>query len=60
MLKKKVIKEIKKAEKPEKAKKQYLFRNDRVEAKKKEGWKVVAPHVDKKHAELEELTLMER
>jgi len=37
---------------PKKGKQQHLFRNDKVELKKKERWKVIKVHND--------LTLMER
>lgn len=42
------------------AKKQYIFRTDRVEQKKKEGWKVVNEIENRKYPHLKDLVLMEK
>lgn len=42
------------------AKKQYGFRTDRVEQKKKEGWKVINEIDNRKHPGLKDIVLMEK
>jgi hypothetical protein len=55
---KRIIDMAKKAEVKEPVKRQHLFRVDRVEDKKKEGWELVKIQIDK--ATHTEMALMER